>query len=323
MSSNFLQFNPSQINQQNDTAYAGDSTRAGGAPLDSLFASELANKAFYQWSTFIAAFGQMMANKGFTVSDSVLATLVAQLTNVLTTADVRGGLVNLAYASVLNLNATKSLGWQVTLAGNTTFTISGAQVGDELILVLIQDYAGGHTITWPSGFEDALQPDPSPNAVSILSFKVLVDGTVWTARPVLSSSGINSTPIGQGSPAAGTFSSLRAPTMAAGDSSTNAATTAFVAAAGVAVISQPGNAAGTVYQNTTGRNLMVSCCCSQHASSYTLTAGPTTGLGLTLASIFTSDAGVSATVQICAIIPPGWYYKVTGGAVANWTETAF
>jgi hypothetical protein len=227
MSSNFLQFNPSQINQQNDAAYAGDSTRADGAPLDSLFASELANKAFYQWSTFIAAFGQMMANKGFTVSDSVLATLVAQLTNVLTTADVRGGLVNLAYASALNLNATKSLGWQVTLTGNTTFTISGAQVGDELTLVLIQDYAGGRTITWPANFEDALQPDSTANSVSVMSFKVRVDGTVWTARPVLSSSGINNTPIGQGSPAAGTFSSLQAPTMASSDNSTNVATTAW------------------------------------------------------------------------------------------------
>ena len=232
----FCSSTPTQANQETDATYSADTTRTGGATLDAIFASVLANKAFYQWSTFIAAFGQMMSNKGFSVSDASLATLTAQLTNILTTADLRGNLIVLPYSSALSLDATKYLGWQVTLTGNTTFTISGTQVGDELTFLILQNSIGGHTVTWPSNFQYPLQPDPTPNTLSVLSFKVRTDGTVWMSRPVMSSApgsqaGINNTPIGQHSPAAGSFSSLVCPTRSPGDSTTNAASTAFVAAA--------------------------------------------------------------------------------------------
>lgn len=85
---NFLQFNPTQANQETDAQYLVDALRTGGYSLDAIVPSVLLNKATFQASTWIAAMGQMMANKGFTVSDANLATLTAVLTSIITTVDL-------------------------------------------------------------------------------------------------------------------------------------------------------------------------------------------------------------------------------------------
>ena len=82
-SSNFLQFNPTQANQENDAAYLTDATRTGGAGIGSEWPSISANKTLYQTSTAVAALMAMMANKGFTVSDASLPTLTAVLAALL------------------------------------------------------------------------------------------------------------------------------------------------------------------------------------------------------------------------------------------------
>ena len=86
-SNNFLQWNPSKINQEDDTEYNLDDQRLGGADLEELFPSETANKLFYQVSTMVAGIGQMMSNKGYTMSDANFANLVTALANILTKAD--------------------------------------------------------------------------------------------------------------------------------------------------------------------------------------------------------------------------------------------
>lgn len=93
-SSNFQQWNPAQANQENDSAYTADSLRAGGATTDAIFSSPLANKLFYQLSTFIKAMADSLVAKGYTLSDANEATLAAVLGNLVTQADL----------SVLNLN---------------------------------------------------------------------------------------------------------------------------------------------------------------------------------------------------------------------------
>lgn len=85
---NLIQWNPTAANQENDAAYAADSQRAGGATNPALFDATLANKAFYQWSTFLTALFAAYAAKGFTTSDSNLSTLTAQCAGFLTTADL-------------------------------------------------------------------------------------------------------------------------------------------------------------------------------------------------------------------------------------------
>ena len=84
---NFLQWNPSKVNQEDDTEYAVDGQRLGGAGSEELFPSETANKLFYQVATMVAGIGQMMSNKGYTMSDANFANLVTALANILTKAD--------------------------------------------------------------------------------------------------------------------------------------------------------------------------------------------------------------------------------------------
>lgn len=88
MSNNFLQFNPTKANQENDAAYTADAQRTGGAATNSIFASQLANKLFYQLSTMITALGQALSNKGYTVSDADLTALINVLSNLITTPDL-------------------------------------------------------------------------------------------------------------------------------------------------------------------------------------------------------------------------------------------
>ena len=86
MSNNILQWNPSKNNQQDDATYTTDPMRAGGA-VPGIFGKELANKLFYQLSTLCSALGEMLSNKGYSVSDSNILTLVSTLSNILTKAD--------------------------------------------------------------------------------------------------------------------------------------------------------------------------------------------------------------------------------------------
>jgi hypothetical protein len=84
---NALQWNPTQANQESDTAYAADSERTGGA-VSGQFPSALGNKLFYQLSTYITALATMLANKGYSNNDSNLANLVAVMNNLVTNADL-------------------------------------------------------------------------------------------------------------------------------------------------------------------------------------------------------------------------------------------
>jgi hypothetical protein len=86
-STNFLQHNPSETNQENDATYAADSIRTGGIGTNEILPSVWLNKVWFQSSTFIAAFCNAMVTKGYTLLDSNLATLATVLANVLTLAD--------------------------------------------------------------------------------------------------------------------------------------------------------------------------------------------------------------------------------------------
>lgn len=100
--------------------------------------------------------------------------------------------------------------------------------------------------------------------------------------------------------------------------------TSQITSQNAASISQPSRAAGTLYQNTTGANIMVSVTISGAGQNATLSAGATSGLGTTLAYASVDDAGVSANIPMIGIVPPGWYYEITGSAgLSHWTETTF
>lgn len=141
MSNDFLQWNPTKANQESDVDWLNDAQRLAGAANPSIFPSERANKLFYQLSTFMAAFGEMLSDKGYTVSDADITVLESVLANVLTMADVYNtdtGAAN-AYAVAVNsvvgkpvyfIAANSSTGAS-TLTTNTV-TASIKNIADEI-----------------------------------------------------------------------------------------------------------------------------------------------------------------------------------------------
>ena len=231
---NTLQWNPTQATQETDTTYLVDSQRAGGATNPSEFDAKLANKLFYQLSTYVTALGQMLANKNFTNSDANLATLTAVMANILTTADLPGGLQTVTWAASIALNTAGYTGFQVTLGGNTTFTAPPTRPGQFVLLVLVQDGVGGRTVTLGSGFDySTLYPSPTAGSQSTQLFFANAAGTLDAVGPLMTTSGVDGTPIGAAVPSTGTFTTLSAstqltaPTVASSDNSTKVATTAW------------------------------------------------------------------------------------------------
>ena len=222
MSSNFLTFNPASANQETDAAYATDATRTGGAGVDAVWPSVSANKTLKQSTIFPAAFGQMMAAKGFTVSDADQNALAAVLANVVTTADQRGGLQTVTWASSLALNAASHTNFQITLGGDTALSATGQAAGDTVTLLLAQDATGGRVVTYGAGFAAGWQLDATPNTLSVVTFKTNAALLLEPSNPSVSISGINATPIGAATPSTGNFT-----TPVATDNSTSAATTAW------------------------------------------------------------------------------------------------
>lgn len=86
-STNIIQWNPAQANQESDSSYSADSTRSGGA-VNQIFQPQLANKLFYQLSTVLTAFAQAMVGKGYDFNDANLSVLEAVLANIITNADL-------------------------------------------------------------------------------------------------------------------------------------------------------------------------------------------------------------------------------------------
>ena len=182
---NLLQWNPTQANQETDAAYAADSQRAGGAVDPSLFASVLANKLFFQCTTYLTALFQAFANKGFTTSDASLATLTAQCANFLTSADVKPGLQYVLYAPTLVFDATQANGFQVTLTGGLSFTVTGATVGQLITLVFTQDGVGGRAVTYPGNVLSPGVPSVAAGASSAQLFQVLNDNQLHPIGPMV------------------------------------------------------------------------------------------------------------------------------------------
>lgn len=207
-STNFLQWNPAQQNQESDSAYLSDPQRVGGAPNGTPFPSVTSNKLFYQVSTGITALMQMMSNKGFTVDDTNISTLAATLAAIQTTADSRNPVQVITGASgTINLNAAGFSAFQFFLVGNVTLTISGQTPGQVIPMLFLEPGGGGCTVTFTAAVGEVYL-DTTPNAQSTMFFFVANDNSLRAICPGMSGSGINATPIGQSIAANGTFATL-------------------------------------------------------------------------------------------------------------------
>jgi hypothetical protein len=189
---NLIPWNPTAANQETDAQYAADSQRAGGAADPQFFDATLANKAFYQWSTYLTALFQAFAAKGFTTSDSNLNTLASVCANFLTTADVEPAVVNVPYAASVTLNAALADGFYLqSMTGNLTIAaVMGLTAGQIVALYYQQDGVGGRTISFPGVFVGAAQPDPAANAVSLQLFGYDANtGQLRAFTPLISANG--------------------------------------------------------------------------------------------------------------------------------------
>jgi hypothetical protein len=187
----FIQFNPAAINQESDAQYLADSQRAGGYGVNNPVPSPLLNKFSYQASTFCAAFCQMMAAKGYSTSDADVNVLAAVLANVITDADLEPNVMVVGYSPTPAFNAADANGFQMTLAGNiTASSISGVSPGQLIAFYFAQDATGGRTVSWPSGFVGALQPDPAANAVSVQMFRADLSSVPRAVTDMVSNNGI-------------------------------------------------------------------------------------------------------------------------------------
>jgi len=184
----FLQWNPTQANQEDDATYLADTQRTNGIALDDIMPSARMNKMFYQWSTFIAAFCQMLVAKGFSTSDASLSALVTVLGNILTTADVSGtGIVTVAWSATPTFTVTATdLQFFMQLTGNvTSSTLSGVTPGQKITFLLKQDVGGGHTFAWPSNVYGGGALDTTPGACNSQIFEVYPDSTVRAVTPMI------------------------------------------------------------------------------------------------------------------------------------------
>ncbi len=208
-STNSLVFNPTAANQETDAEYLADATRTSGCLDGNGWPDSSANKTLYQLSTYLTALFQAFANKGFTTSDASLSTLTAQCANFLTTADLAGALQVVAWASTLALDAAAYSGFQVTLTGAMSFTISGQVAGQIIALLFIQDATGGRAVTYPGNVKGGCLPDPSANVTSVQLFKVDSGLTLNAIGPMVSVNGQGGLAIGTFGAAPGNFSTLQ------------------------------------------------------------------------------------------------------------------
>ena len=124
--SNFQDHNPALTNTESDATYATDALRTGGIATNNTLPSPWLNKIWRQSSVFCAAFGDMMAAKGYTVSDAVRSTLAGVLTNIMTAADFATAFAS-AFGSAISGYATQAwVSAQSYMPGSTPVVIANS-----------------------------------------------------------------------------------------------------------------------------------------------------------------------------------------------------
>lgn len=182
---NVLQWNPTGANQETDAQYLADSQRAGGATNPSLFDARLANKLFYQLTTYMEALFTAFANKGFATSDADLSALITQCANFVTTADLLPGLQNVLYAPVVQFNCLQATGFQVTLIGDIGVNVAWAHVGQTITFAFTQDGVGNHNVSTSANVVSMGTPSKAANATSVQTFIVLGDNKLHPIGPMV------------------------------------------------------------------------------------------------------------------------------------------
>jgi hypothetical protein len=137
-----------------------------------VFESILANKAFFQWSTYLTALFQAFAAKGFTTSDSNLSTLTAQCANFLTTADVKPTQVRVTYSPTPVFDGSAASSIRMDITGNVTSStlVNIPPPGTILTFYIVSASPGSFSFAWPT------------NVFNARNVKTQSDGNLFTQQ---------------------------------------------------------------------------------------------------------------------------------------------
>lgn len=183
MATNFLQHNPTEANQDSDAQYVVDNTRTQGLGVDEIVPSIWMNKVLYQASTFVAAFAQMMSNKGYNCSDADINALSAVLANVITNADTKPGFINVPYSSAPVFNAALGNGFRFNLQAAVPSSTLINQTFGQILTFVIQNNMNVDpgVFTWPTNVLDGYTISLFPvSHINTQQFIVLEDGNAYS-----------------------------------------------------------------------------------------------------------------------------------------------
>ena len=145
---NFVQFNTSKNNMQNDHQYQSNNTRINGLTTG-LADSKLHNKLFYQLSTLSTAIASFINNKGYDANDDNISTLTTNLTNALK-GNVYESMTATSSGGGYHIN---ELGISGLKTGNNWYVNLGKTYGNMIIQTGVLPTAGLiTTIVFPIGF---------------------------------------------------------------------------------------------------------------------------------------------------------------------------
>lgn len=180
-STNFIQFNPTESNQESDAAYAANALVTGGVQLNNQLPSNFLNKLWYQVTTFPAAFCQMLVNKGYSPMDTSVTALAAVLANVLTNADTQPLVTFQNSSTSMVFNRASGQTFEVNMISSVTSpTLVGTQPGQYLLFNFTTDGTAGHSFTWPSQIVGAGDlSNMAANTTFTQMFWVRADGTCF------------------------------------------------------------------------------------------------------------------------------------------------
>lgn len=295
---NLQQWNPTAANQQNDATYAADSQRAGGATDPSVFLSVLANKAFFQWSTYLTALFAAFAAKGFTTSDSNISTLTAQCANFLTSADIKPPQHTVAFSPTPVFDCNLATGFRIDLSGNVTSStlINMPVAGTIITFFIVSASPGTFDFAWPS---NVANPPivRTQSAGNLLTYEFVSDGS-------------NLYPLS-------TFVEYVQGLANAAQTSAN---TALAEIAALALVwgrfdVTGSRSFGTTYTNTYGYGI--------HVTGYGTTSGSSVGSVQCLVnggSDFANTVAATVSGGACGfsfVVPPGATYEIISNSLTN------
>ena len=183
---NFLEWNPTEANQESDAVYLTDTQRLNGIAVDDIMPSARMNKMFRQWSVMVAALAQMLVNNGVSTSDVDTTTLATTLQVLFPNIAIFTRLLVVAFSPTPTFDCSAAWKFYMSLTGNiTSMSVINASPGTTIVFAFQQDGVGGRTVAWPGNVLGGGDVFATASAYSTQTFEVGVDSKLHARSPVI------------------------------------------------------------------------------------------------------------------------------------------